>query len=673
MTDKKDNKAFSYKTMSVLFVDNDEQFLEALKDSMEEEEFLKEFVNSGKKALEILEKKKFNVIIVDMKMPEMCGMTLLKEVKKKYPGVVRMVLSGSTNPTEIMDSINSGEIFRYIIKPWISGDEFISYIKEGLDFYNLRMIERRLVESEERYRILFESSPDGIAIVDIKTKKLVYVNPALCHIVGYREDELKEKKLLDLIPDDMKEYAASELTLHNKGEKAIAENIPTLCSDWSEKFVDINSESIIIGGKEYFINFFRDTTERKRVEQELRKSEEKYRTLTDNINVGVFRNSVGPVGKFIEVNPTIVKMFGFKDKETFLSKSVLSLYQNPKDREKFNKKISKSGFVKNEEIKLKRKDGTPFLGSISAVVVKDENGESKCYDGVIEDITERKYMEMQFRHTQKLEAIGQMAAGIAHEINSPIQYISYNISLFNESFNQVIEFFKKQKVLLETYNNDSLPREYLKELENALGKVDIDCMLAEVPAALKYSKDGIDRVTKIVGAMKEFCHPGELKKIPVDINKTLESTITVSRNEWKYVAEMETDFDDNIPQVLCIPDELNQVILNMILNSAQAIAEVVGDNSEKKGKITISTRHDEEWVEIRIKDTGIGIPKENQPKIFNLFYTTKEVGVGTGQGLAICYNVVVKKHDGTITFETELGKGTSFIIRLPIGSIEDNG
>ncbi|MCK4358790.1 MAG: PAS domain S-box protein [Candidatus Cloacimonetes bacterium] len=672
MTEKRDNKTVSYKTMSVLFVDDDELFLETLKNGLEEEEFSQEYTNSGKQALEILEKKEFHVIVADMKMPEMDGMSLVAKVKEKYPDIVRIVLTGFTNPTEILESINIGEIFRYIIKPWISENEFIAYIKEALDYYNLKMMERRLFESEERYRVLFESSPDGIAITNIKTKKPVYVNPALCKMTGYSEKELKEKKLLDLTPEEMKEYVISELMSHNKGDKSLAEDIPIRCSDWTVRYMDINSESITIGGIEYFINFFRDTTERKRAEEALRKSEGKYRTLMHNINVGVFRNSVGPTGRFIEANPTIIKMFGFEDKEEFLLRSISSLYQNPKDSKSFNEKMLKTGFVKNEELKLKRKDGMPFLASLSVVAVKDENGEYKYFDGVIEDITERKYMEMQFRQTQKLEAIGQMAAGIAHEINSPIQYIGYNISLFNESFSKLIKFLKKQNALLEAFKNGSSSQEYFKELENDLAEVDIDCMLAEVPAALKYSKDGIDRVSKIVGAMKEFCHPGESKKIPIDINKAIKGTIIVSRNEWKYVAEMKTDFAEDMPQVLCIPDEFNQIILNIVLNAAQAISEVVGDGAEKKGRITISTHHDKDWAEIRISDTGIGIPKEEQPKIFNLFYTTKEVGKGTGQGLAICHNYVVKKHNGTITFETAVGKGTTFIIRLPIGNIEDS-
>ena len=165
--------------------------------------------------------------------------------------------------------------------------------------------------------------------------------------------------------------------------------------------------------------------------------------------------------------------------------------------------------------------------------------------------------------------------------------------------------------------------------------------------------------------MKEFSHPGAKEKTAVDINRAIENTVTVSRNEWKYVARLETDLDPLLPPVWCLPAELNQVILNMITNAAHAVGDVVGDGSDKKGLITISTLSKGDVVEIRISDTGAGIPEKIRSRVFDPFFTTKEVGKGTGQGLAISRSVIVDKHGGAITFETEQGKGTSFIIHLP--------
>jgi signal transduction histidine kinase len=178
--------------------------------------------------------------------------------------------------------------------------------------------------------------------------------------------------------------------------------------------------------------------------------------------------------------------------------------------------------------------------------------------------------------------------------------------------------------------------------------------------------EGIERVANIVRAMKDFSHPGYGQKQLVDLNRAIESTLTVSRSEWKYVADLVTDFDPDLPQVSCLPGDFNQVILNLVVNAAQAIAIVVEDGSRGKGTIAVRTRQAGDWVEIRVEDTGTGISESIRHKVFDHFFTTKEVGKGTGQGLAIAQAIVVRKHGGTIGFESEVGKGTTFIVRLPI-------
>jgi signal transduction histidine kinase len=211
----------------------------------------------------------------------------------------------------------------------------------------------------------------------------------------------------------------------------------------------------------------------------------------------------------------------------------------------------------------------------------------------------------------------------------------------------------------------SIRPELLREIEQARETLDIDFLLQEIPSALDQSLEGIERVSKIVRAMKDFSHPHSAEKTAIDINHAIESTITVARNEWKYVAQIETELDRTLPAVKCLPGEINQVILNLIVNAAHAINDVVG-GTEEKGTIRVTTARACEWVEIRISDSGTGIPKEVQPRLFEPFFTTKEVGKGTGQGLPIARSVVVDKHGGTISFESEIGKGTTFIVRLPL-------
>lgn len=284
-----------------------------------------------------------------------------------------------------------------------------------------------------------------------------------------------------------------------------------------------------------------------------------------------------------------------------------------------------------------------------------------------EEITGHKMLENEFNQAQKLKSIGQLASGVAHEINTPIQYIGDNMRFLKESFADLFNLLEEYKRFLDRAKSGDVSPELITNLETVIEDTDIQYLNKDVPAAITQSLEGIKRVTEIVKAMKEFSHPGEKEKTLIDINKSIESTITVARNEWKYVAEMKTNLDVGIPPIPCLPGEFNQVILNLIVNAADAIADVVGKETEEKGTITIETGQQDNQLEIRISDTGTGIPEEVRSSIFDPFFTTKEIGKGTGQGLSLAYSVVVEKHGGTITFDTEMGKGTTFIIHLPMG------
>jgi signal transduction histidine kinase len=204
------------------------------------------------------------------------------------------------------------------------------------------------------------------------------------------------------------------------------------------------------------------------------------------------------------------------------------------------------------------------------------------------------------------------------------------------------------------------------EVERLFDELDWNYLKKEIPKAILQSKEGIQRVSTIVQAMKEFSHPGSKEKAFHDLNKIIETTITVTRNEWKYCAEVVTHLDPNLPPVFCLPDEIGQVFLNILINAAHAIADKSTHDTEK-GCITISTHRLPMHVEVHITDTGSGIPENIRARVFDPFFTTKGVGKGTGQGLAISHDVIEKKHGGTISFTSETGKGTTFTLRLPIG------
>ncbi|MEM7307894.1 MAG: DAHL domain-containing protein [Planctomycetota bacterium] len=302
--------------------------------------------------------------------------------------------------------------------------------------------------------------------------------------------------------------------------------------------------------------------------------------------------------------------------------------------------------------------------SLRVIVGPSEEGEA-VQNGFFLDVSEQRRVELELQQAQKLESIGRLAAGIAHEINTPTQFVGDNTSFLRETFEELMPLLRKADRLADSVRAGDGPEALAEELKAEAEEVDLDYLCSEIPRSIEQSLGGIDRVRKIVQSMKEFSHPGVEAMTCIDLNRAIESTITVASNEWKYVAEVETDYDPALPSVPCLPGEFNQVVLNMIVNASHAIADVVGEEGPR-GTIRISTRRDGDGVEVRISDTGTGIPESARAKIFDPFFTTKGVGRGTGQGLAIAHGVVVQKHNGALDFETELGKGTTFIIRLPL-------
>jgi len=348
-----------------------------------------------------------------------------------------------------------------------------------------------------------------------------------------------------------------------------------------------------------------------------------------------------------------------------------SMLFDPVINEELNKEFVKVKVVGDQisqyEAEMIRKDGKKIFVMLNFAPLYEKD-KIVSIVGTVEDITNRKELEQQLLQSQKLESIGQLASGIAHEINTPAQYVCDNTRFLQESFNDITSLMKKHNGLLEAAKSGNIPRKMLEDMEKASKELDIEYLLDEIPQAFKQTIEGIERVSELVRAMKEFSRPCVEGKIAIDINKAIQNTITVARNEWKYVAEIKTEFDPELPMVLCLPREFNQVILNIIVNAAQAIAV---DGKENAGTITVKTLVDDKWAQIRVSDTGTGIPENIQDKIYDPFFTTKGVGNGTGQGLAIARSIIVDKHDGTITFETEKGKGTTFIIRLPIDSVSN--
>ncbi|KAA3654774.1 MAG: PAS domain S-box protein [Calditrichaeota bacterium] len=318
----------------------------------------------------------------------------------------------------------------------------------------------------------------------------------------------------------------------------------------------------------------------------------------------------------------------------------------------------------SEKVQYENRKGEDSYIGITIYPVLDKNNEHRGYLLLATDITKRIHMETQLMQAQKLESIGELAAGIAHEINTPTQYVSYNIDYLNDAFTEINHCFNEFMALSE--NKTINDRNNLQILTDKLcGRlVRLKTHMDDIPTALEESQKGVESIARIVKAMKDFSHPGDKDKVFIDLHEALDNTITVSRNEWKYYCEIIKEYDESLPFVPCLPGELNQVFLNIIVNAAHAI-KMKYDEETTTGLIKITTSIEDDTAVIRNQDNGCGIPKSTITKIFDPFFTTKEVGKGTGQGLAISHHVIVEKHKGKIEVDSKSGEGTIFKIFLP--------
>ena len=423
---------------------------------------------------------------------------------------------------------------------------------------------------------------------------------------------------------------------------------------------------MLLHEQEYAKELEFEIDKRKQMEEKLRSVHRETKQLLEAISsvlIGVDRD-----GRVTAWNGTAERTLGI-EKDNALGRLFDDLeieWDQASVAEGISECLANSAPRRLDEVRFKKPDGADgFLG----MTLNPLNGGPDKHGGfllVASDITEHKILQSQLTQAQKLESIGQLAAGIAHEINTPAQYVGDNTRFLQDNVHSMIEIVDRYA---ETLNRDSGQRSWEErnaEMKAAIEELDIEYLKEEIPRAIEQSLEGVDRVTKIVRSMKEFSHPGADTMQLADLNKAIESTITVTRSEWKYSAEMVTDLDPALPLIPCLLRDFNQVILNMIVNAAHAITDVVGKDTGNKGTITVSTRQEGDWAEIRISDTGAGIPPEIRARVFDPFFTTKDVGKGTGQGLAIAHATVVKKHNGGLMLESEVGKGTTFIIRLPI-------
>ncbi len=523
-------------------------------------------------------------------------------------------------------------------------------------------IQKALKESEKRLKIILENAPVGIKIVDAQSRKIVEINRAGEKMIGISREMIVNRPCCEFVCPEPKTFCPvmdSGEEIHNR-ETAISR------PDGQNIQVAKTTVPISLEGRKHLIDIFVDISRHKKAVAEVRKAHREKEQLIKSIPSILI--GVTPDGLVSQWNPVSERIFGIRALEILgrpFSRCGIEWdwsRVNEAVADCLNAKI----LISREKVRFTGNDGKEgFLGLTFTPVASDE-ADRLGFLVLGADITSRIMLELQLDQARKLEAIGQLAAGIAHEINTPTQYIGDNIRFFQDAFNDMKPLFEHYRALPDRLLAEGVSKIIIEEMKENIVNGDMDYLLTEIPQALEQTLEGVVRVSTIVRSMKEFSHPGTKEKTAVDINRAIENTVIVSRNEWKYVADLETDLDPLLPHVFCLPAEVNQVILNMITNAAHAVKDVVGDGGGEKGLITIRTRAMGDFVEIRISDTGAGIPEGIQTRVFDPFFTTKEVGKGTGQGLAISRSVIVDKHGGTLSFETEQGKGTSFSIHLPV-------
>ena len=471
--------------------------------------------------------------------------------------------------------------------------------------------EDSLRKSEQRFRALFEDHGAMMFLIDTESEAILDANEAAAEFYGFSRRELCAMNMTDInqAPSEVVKEARSSIS--KKERKVFV--FPHRLRNGEIRTVEVHSSSIEMGGRSVLFSIVHDITERQMafdaLQEEIGRRREIEAALRES--EAVYRRSENKYKSLYQEFQTLLD--AIPDSLELLTPDLKAVWVNRSFAEKFGKGGEVIGKTCHELVHGRQVpcDNYPAAESfrtgqrataevttpsgeileVRSVPVIDENGRTINVINVTRDITESKILASQLVQAQKLESIGQLAAGIAHEINTPAQYVGDNAIFLQEAFQDLEQLHEKYDRLIELTRSTESAKDIIDAIESSAEQVDLEYLRREIPRAIGQSLDGIGRISKIVRAMKEFSHPGTEGKTNIDMNSAIESTITVARNEWKYVAEMVTDLDPDLPPVACLPGEINQVILNMIINATHAVMEARDKRgSDEKGTISIDTR-----------------------------------------------------------------------------------
>ncbi len=469
-----------------------------------------------------------------------------------------------------------------------------------------------------------------------------------------------------LINDWCQTYQIDKESLHRLIQQKMSELLPnhksghfSIHSTTSEFFIEFHAAKERTKHHNNWVIYLHDVTSKLQAESVHRLHSTVLEQTTEAVVVSDKK------GRFRYVNKAFTSLSGYSLSE-IIGRPV-SLLKTGTYQKSFYvdlTKTLKSGNVWSGSMAYRHKNHSLFETDTSISPIRNDSGEIICYVSLWRDVSHERILQRQLLQAQKLEAVGQLAAGIAHELNTPIQYIQNNMSFIQDSFTLIHPLINRLQQLRArpvSISDSTWQAQLAKEIVAA----DLDFIYKEIPKSIIESMQGIGHVVRIVSAMKELSHPGQIDKLPTDFNRLIDNATIVTRNEWKYVATLTTDLDPDLPPVVCDSGTWGQILLNLIVNSAQAI-EATHRADGALGNIHIMTRTQGQTLILTIRDDGIGIADKHLDRIFEPFFTTKEVGKGTGQGLSIVYDLVVNKHQGQITCDSTAGQGCSFTLKVPL-------
>lgn len=540
--------------------------------------------------------------------------------------------------------------------------------------WTLEAAQEQLRLSEERYRSTLDSIGDGLVCTDA-TGRIDFLNPVAAALTAWPSAEAIGKPSAEIfrILDTRTRTAAADpvqRVLADGLAIQLDEHTELLARDGTRHAIATSCAPIRSTGGQLLgaVLVFRDVTYEYRQRQSLRESEARYRILIDESRDAML-TLLPLTWRCGASNPAARRMFAVADDAEMRKLGLIDLSppQQPDGRS--------SSTRLNDAIVLTLREGSTVLSwthrardgkefKASLLLMRMELNGGTIIQATIRDLTAQQQLEAELAQARKLEAVGQLAAGIAHEINTPAQFVGDSLHFLADCFHDTLALLDRHEAGLAALPDSPATAALAAELAAARLDADLDYIRENADPAFARAHDGVHRIATIVGAMKEFAHPDEREKSPADLNRALENTLTIARNEYKYIADVDTDFGD-IPLVTCRLGELNQVFLNLLINAAHAIADAAGDGGDR-GKISVRTRVVDDMVRIDVADTGNGIPEAIRERVFEPFFTTKAVGRGSGQGLAIARSVIVDKHGGAIDFRSEMGRGTTFTVLLPV-------